>query len=119
MTTRVALVGMGRWGRLLLAPLSERFDVVVAHREDVERVFTEINQRMPLVRGILHAAGVGHEATLLERLHERSFWPVMAPKMLGALHLHAAAQGTPVPTATVRPFSSSRAAQQIISSIAL
>src|SRR5947208_14716815 len=31
----------------------------------------------------------------------------------------AAAQGTPVPTATVRPFSSCRAAQQIISSIAL
>src|SRR5206468_12305701 len=31
----------------------------------------------------------------------------------------AAAQGAPVPTATVRPSSSSRAAQQIISSIAL
>src|SRR5579871_2639860 len=31
----------------------------------------------------------------------------------------AAAQGTPVPTATVRPSSSSRAAQQVISSIAL
>ena len=31
----------------------------------------------------------------------------------------AAAQGMPVPTATVRPFSSSRAAQQIINSIEL
>src|SRR5262249_10640528 len=31
----------------------------------------------------------------------------------------AAAQGTPVPTATVRPSSSARAAQQIISSMAL
>ena len=31
----------------------------------------------------------------------------------------AAAHGTPVPTATVRPSSSTRAAQQIISSIAL
>src|SRR5205823_10804339 len=31
----------------------------------------------------------------------------------------AAAHGTPVPTATVRPSSSSRAAQQIISSIAV
>jgi len=31
----------------------------------------------------------------------------------------AAAQGTPVPTATVRPSSRLRAAQQIISSIAL
>src|SRR5436305_10904938 len=31
----------------------------------------------------------------------------------------AAAHGTPVPTATVRPFSRLRAAQQIISSIAL
>jgi hypothetical protein len=31
----------------------------------------------------------------------------------------AAAHGTPVPTATVRPSSSKRAAQQIINSIAL
>lgn len=41
MTTRVALVGTGRWGTRLLEPLSARFDVTVAHREDVARVLAD------------------------------------------------------------------------------
>ena len=46
---------------------------------------------MPPLRGILHAAGiVGPESTFLEELNDDSFWPVIAPKLFGAFHLHQA-----------------------------
>jgi acyl transferase domain-containing protein/surfactin synthase thioesterase subunit len=68
----------------------------VSVREDVERVLGEIAQRMPPVRGVVHAAGIGREPVLLEQLRDETFWPVMAPKMLGAFHLQAATRGSPL-----------------------
>jgi acyl transferase domain-containing protein/surfactin synthase thioesterase subunit len=68
----------------------------VAKREDVDRVLSEIASEMPPLRGVVHAAGVVREQTLLTQLGEDAFWPVMAPKMLGAFHLHAATKGMPL-----------------------
>jgi surfactin synthase thioesterase subunit/NAD(P)-dependent dehydrogenase (short-subunit alcohol dehydrogenase family)/acyl carrier protein len=72
------------------------FSADVARRDDVDRVLEDVTRRMPRLRGLVHAAGVGQEATLLEGQTESSFWPVMAPKMLGAAHLHAATKGMPL-----------------------
>jgi acyl transferase domain-containing protein/surfactin synthase thioesterase subunit/acyl carrier protein len=72
------------------------FSADVSRGEEVDRVIRETRQRMPRLRGILHAAGVGHQSTLLDQLTESSFWPVMTPKLLGAFHLHAATKHAPL-----------------------
>jgi len=72
------------------------FSADVAQRDDVDRVIEEVSRRMPRLRGLVHAAGIGQESTLLEAQTESSFWTVMAPKMIGAFHLHAATKGTPL-----------------------
>ena len=56
-------------------------------REDVERVLRLIDaEHLPLA-GVVHAAVVLDDSTLL-RLDARRFHAVMAPKVLGAAHLH-------------------------------
>ncbi len=84
----------------------------VSKRSDVERVVAEIAQRMPALRGVLHAAGIVREPTMVLQLDEDSFWPVMAPKMLGAFHLHAATRGAPLDFFTL--YSSASAALGLI-----
>ena len=50
---------------------------------------------MPPLRGIVHGAMVLHDG-LLNGLHADNFAEVMAPKILGALHLHTCTQTIPL-----------------------
>ncbi len=74
---------------------------VVAARADVSRageiaaVIGDIRRTMPPLRGILHSAGVIEDATLAHQSWDR-FARVMAPKLEGALHLHALTYDLPL-----------------------
>jgi NAD(P)-dependent dehydrogenase (short-subunit alcohol dehydrogenase family) len=59
----------------------------VAQEPDVTRVLERIGATMPPLRGIVHAAGVLSDATLLEQSWPR-FLQVMAPKIDGSWLLH-------------------------------
>jgi len=85
-------------------------------RELRELADWELRPRFLAVPGVARITNYGGE--------QRQYQLQVDPARLASLDLAwtdviAAAQGAPVPTATVRPFSSSRAAQQIISSIGL
>ncbi len=59
----------------------------VANREDVERLMATISEKMPALRGIVHAAGL--PPTSLEMTSE-SLLTVTAPKIRGGWNLHEA-----------------------------
>ncbi len=59
----------------------------VANGDDVARVLAEIERDLPPLRGIIHAAGVLDDRTLLQTEAEQ-FRRVMAPKIQGAWNLH-------------------------------
>ena len=59
---------------------------------DVERVLGEIAGSMPPLRGLIHAAGVLSDAVLANQSWDR-FEAVLAPKVLGAFHLHRLTAG--------------------------
>ncbi|MEV4391049.1 SDR family NAD(P)-dependent oxidoreductase [Nonomuraea sp. NPDC049607] len=63
----------------------------VAREDDVRRVVGGI----PALRGIVHAAGVIDDSTL-RTLEQSSLAAVLAPKVLGAWHLHAACRDAPL-----------------------
>jgi len=89
-TTREALARIERaGGRVLVA----RGDV--SRREDVERILAEARASMPPLRGIFHSAGVLDDGTLLQQNWTR-FETVLAPKVLGAWHLHVLTRGEPL-----------------------
>ncbi|XXX73393.1 SDR family NAD(P)-dependent oxidoreductase [Sorangium sp. So ce134] len=60
----------------------------VSQRADVARVLAEIEVDLPPLRGILHAAAVVDDGTVL-KISQASFDRVMAPKVAGAWNLHA------------------------------
>ncbi|HVK65323.1 MAG TPA: SDR family NAD(P)-dependent oxidoreductase [Polyangium sp.] len=60
----------------------------VTREDQVDAMLAEIKKHMPPLRGIVHAAGLLDDRTLLEMDEER-FTRVMAPKVRGAFHLHA------------------------------
>lgn len=60
----------------------------VTREDQVDAMLAEIKKRMPSLRGIVHAAGILDDRTLLEMDEER-FSRVMAPKVRGAFNLHA------------------------------
>ncbi|WP_437917387.1 SDR family NAD(P)-dependent oxidoreductase [Sorangium sp. So ce302] len=64
----------------------------VSRREDVERLIAQLRLEGPPLRGVVHAAGVLDDHTLLE-LSAESFRTVLGPKALGAFHLHRATRG--------------------------
>ncbi|WP_394847336.1 SDR family NAD(P)-dependent oxidoreductase [Pendulispora brunnea] len=68
----------------------ERADVT--RHEDVARVLDTIDARMPPLRGVVHAAMVLDDRTVLELEPER-FDRVLAPKVQGAWNLHAQTLG--------------------------
>src|SRR5262249_21952592 len=70
-----------------------RADVAVA--EDVERLLKEIGERMPPLRGVVHAAGVLDDGVLLQQSWER-FEKVLAPKVAGAWNLHRLTREMPL-----------------------
>jgi NADPH:quinone reductase-like Zn-dependent oxidoreductase/acyl carrier protein len=64
----------------------------VGNREEVAALLSDIQGRMPPLRGIFHLAGVLDDGVLREQTRER-FERVMAAKMLGAWNLHELTQG--------------------------
>jgi acyl transferase domain-containing protein/NADPH:quinone reductase-like Zn-dependent oxidoreductase/acyl carrier protein len=67
----------------------------VVREEDVKRVLAEARAALPPLAGIVHAAGVVEDGTLVEQ-EWRSFERVMAPKMMGAWNLHACTVDQPL-----------------------
>lgn len=61
----------------------------VASAGDVARVMERIDSLLPPLRGVIHAAGLLADGTLL-RLDRNHFAEVMAPKVAGAWNLHRA-----------------------------
>ena len=66
----------------------------ISKEADVERLL-HLAAEMPPLRGIVHAAGVLDDGTLLKQTAAR-FRHVMAPKIAGAWYLHALTQNQPV-----------------------
>jgi malonyl CoA-acyl carrier protein transacylase len=67
----------------------------VSDTEQLARILSEIEQSLPPLRGILHAAGVLDDG-VLQQLHWQRFAPVMAPKVQGAWNLHRLTQNKPI-----------------------
>jgi myxalamid-type polyketide synthase MxaE and MxaD len=63
----------------------------VARAAEVDGIFAQIKERLPPLRGIVHAAGVLEDRTLQE-MGEEQFWKPIRPKVLGAWNLHAASR---------------------------
>jgi len=60
----------------------------VTDREDLERIFAEIRADLPVLRGVIHAAGILDDGLLEGQTPERVA-RVLAPKVEGARHLDA------------------------------
>ena len=66
----------------------------IARRDDVAMALAP-REGMPPVRGVVHSAGVLADAVIAEQTADR-FDAVLAPKVLGALHLHELTAGLPL-----------------------
>jgi acyl transferase domain-containing protein/acyl carrier protein len=67
----------------------------VARAADVAGALAYLEETMPPLRGILHAAGVLEDRTLLE-MSDEQLTRAIGPKILGGWNLHAATQGIPL-----------------------
>jgi myxalamid-type polyketide synthase MxaB len=67
----------------------------VSQANDVGSVLAHIEQSLPPLRGIVHAAGVLDDGILLQQTWTR-FAKVMAPKVAGAWNLHTLTQNLPL-----------------------
>jgi acyl transferase domain-containing protein/NADPH:quinone reductase-like Zn-dependent oxidoreductase/acyl carrier protein len=67
----------------------------VSNEGDVRRVFATIDKSMPVVRGVVHAAGVIDDGAVLEQTWSRCE-RVLAPKTAGAWVLHRATEDRPL-----------------------
>ena len=67
----------------------------VSQLESMQQVLTQVDQTMPPLRGIVHAAGLLDDGVLLHQDWSR-FATVMAPKIEGAWVLHELTQSRPV-----------------------
>jgi len=67
----------------------------VSRPDEVWRIVREIEAEMPPLRGVVHAAVVVADRTLLE-LREEHLLATMGPKILGAWNLHAATREVPL-----------------------
>ena len=65
--------------------------VDVTNRAALDHLITEIQTSLPPLRGVIHAAGVLTDGFLVNQTWHQ-FQTVMAPKMLGAWHLHQVTQ---------------------------
>jgi NADPH:quinone reductase-like Zn-dependent oxidoreductase/SAM-dependent methyltransferase/acyl carrier protein len=64
----------------------------VSREEDIRLILHQIDDTMPRLTGVIHAAGVLRDAALVNQSWER-FEAVLAPKVLGAWHLHRLTEG--------------------------
>jgi NADPH:quinone reductase-like Zn-dependent oxidoreductase/acyl carrier protein len=67
----------------------------VSSERDVARIFKTVAQKLPPLRGIMHAAMVLDDGPLALQTVER-FGRVMAPKVSGAWNLHTCSRGLPL-----------------------
>ncbi|MBW4632371.1 MAG: thioester reductase domain-containing protein [Iphinoe sp. HA4291-MV1] len=67
----------------------------VSQATQVADVLTDIEQFMPPLRGIIHAATIYDDALMLQ-LSGECFFKVMAPKVIGAWNLHTQTLNTPL-----------------------
>jgi acyl transferase domain-containing protein/acyl carrier protein len=67
----------------------------VSNYHDVAKMFEEVKNSLPPVRGILHAAGVLNDGILLRQNWDR-FQKVFSPKVKGAWNLHTITQTLPL-----------------------
>ncbi|WP_437597390.1 SDR family NAD(P)-dependent oxidoreductase [Sorangium sp. So ce590] len=67
----------------------------VSRRDQVVELLAAIDRRAPPLRGVVHAAMVIADSTVMEQSAER-FWKTMAPKMHGAWNLHALTASRPL-----------------------
>jgi malonyl CoA-acyl carrier protein transacylase len=67
----------------------------ISQKEDVTKIFKEIEASSPRLRGIIHAAGVLDDG-LLQQMSWEQFTRVMAPKVQGAWHLHHLTKNQPL-----------------------
>ncbi|GFE67450.1 type I polyketide synthase [Chroococcus sp. FPU101] len=67
----------------------------VTQIEQIREVLAEIEQSLPPLRGVIHAAGVLDDG-VLEQMNWSRFETVMAPKVQGAWHLHTLTLSTPL-----------------------
>ena len=97
------LVGRGKPSLAALADIAklEQIGLEVALMQadvsdpsQIEQVLASLHPSCPL-RGVIHAAGVLDDGSLLNQNWER-FARVLAPKVLGAWHLHTLTRGQPL-----------------------
>jgi polyketide synthase 12/epothilone polyketide synthase D len=69
--------------------------VDVANRAQLERLLAEVAASAMPLRGVIHTAGVLDDGVLMQ-LSPARFRTVMAPKALGALHLHELTREAPL-----------------------
>jgi phthiocerol/phenolphthiocerol synthesis type-I polyketide synthase C len=81
---RAAIAELESMGAAVVSEIAD-----VASTADVERVLQRLDSMLPPLRGVIHAAGVLADATLLHLDRDR-FMRVMAPKVDGAWNLHRA-----------------------------
>jgi acyl transferase domain-containing protein/NAD(P)-dependent dehydrogenase (short-subunit alcohol dehydrogenase family)/SAM-dependent methyltransferase len=67
----------------------------VAEPQQIARILTEIEQSLPPLRGIIHAAGVLDDGMLMNQPWQK-FAKVLAPKVQGAWNLHALTSHLPL-----------------------
>jgi NAD(P)-dependent dehydrogenase (short-subunit alcohol dehydrogenase family)/acyl carrier protein len=83
-----------------LARLQENGKVAVlqgdiSQAQDVKKILDQVQETMPPLKGVVHAAGVLDDGVLSEQTWER-FEKVLAPKLDGAWNLHQFTQDTPL-----------------------
>ncbi len=91
------LVLMGRKGASGNEKLIEELSVNGVHvlavkgdissYDDLQRIFLEIDEKMPPLRGVVHAAGVLDDGIIAQQSPQR-FEEIMRPKVLGSWNLH-------------------------------
>lgn len=63
----------------------------VSDFEKLTTGFVEIEKKMPPIKGVIHAAGILQDSSLMNETWE-NFYQVIAPKILGSYHIHLLTQ---------------------------
>ncbi|MFO1518604.1 MAG: SDR family NAD(P)-dependent oxidoreductase [bacterium] len=71
------------------------FKADLSKKEEVSRVLSQVQETLPPLKGILHAAGILQDGFLLNQKWE-NFEKVIGPKAGGAHHLHELTRGRPL-----------------------
>ncbi|AOX02678.1 hypothetical protein BJP34_27445 [Moorena producens PAL-8-15-08-1] len=67
----------------------------ISQQEDATKILSQIQESLPTLRGVIHAAGLLDDG-LLQQMSWAEFTRVMAPKVQGTWHLHSLTQNLPL-----------------------